>query len=69
MVIVVIKVSCYCGVITVFDVKYMTLESIYDSIFCLPYTFSGAPVANLAIYQIIALASTFSDCTVGFMIV
>ena len=51
MVIVAIKVSCHCGFIIVFDVKYMTLESIYDSVFCLPYIFSVAPVAFQAIYQ------------------
>ena len=33
MVIVAVKMSCHCGVIIVFGVKYMTLESICDSIF------------------------------------
>ena len=68
MVIVAVKVSCHCGVI-VFDVKYMTLESIYDSIFCLTYIFSMTPVAFQAIYQVITLAGAFSDCVVRFIIV
>ena len=69
IVIVATKVSCHCGVVIVFDVKYMTLESIYDSVFCLPYIFSVAPIAFQAIYQVIALASAFSDCIVGFIVV
>ena len=36
MIIMAIKVSCHCGVIIAFDVKNMTLESIYDSIFVCP---------------------------------
>ena len=68
MIIVAVKVSCHCGIIIVFDVKYMTSESIYDSIF-LPYIFNMTPVAFQAIYQVITLASTFSDCVVGFIIV
>ena len=67
MVIVAIKVSCQCGVIIVFYVKNMTLESIYDSVFCLPYIFGVATVAFQAIHQVITLASAFSDCIVGFI--
>ena len=33
MITVAVKVSCHCGVIIVFNVKYMTLESINDSVF------------------------------------
>ena len=36
MIIVAFKVSCHYGVVIVFDVKYMTLESIYDSVFVCP---------------------------------
>ena len=36
MIIVASKVSCHCGVVIMFDVKYMTLESIYDSVFVCP---------------------------------
>ena len=64
-----IKMSCHCSVIILFDVKYITLESIYHSVFCLSYIFNMAPVAFQAIYQVITLASTFSDCVVGFIIV
>ena len=39
------KMSGHCGIIIVFDVKNMTLESIYDSIFGLSYIFNVAPVA------------------------
>ena len=33
------KMSGHCGIIVVFDVENMTLESIHDSIFGLPYIF------------------------------
>ena len=69
MVIVAVKMSCCCGVIIVFDVKYMTLESIYDSISCLSYIYNMASVAFQAIYQVITLASAFSNFVVGFIIV
>ena len=45
-----VKVSCHCGVVIVFNVKYVTLESINDSIFCLFYIFDMAPVSFQAIY-------------------
>ena len=63
-----VKVSYYCGVVILFDVKYMTLESIYNSIFCLSYILRMAPITFQAIYQVITLASAFSDCVVGFII-
>ena len=70
MVLVAVKVPCHCGIIIVFDVKYMTLESIYDSVFFgLPYICSVAPVAFQAIYQIITLGSTFGHRIVGFIVV
>ena len=69
MVIVAVKMSCHCGVIILFDVKYMTLESIYDSIFCLSCIFSMAPVAFQEIYQVITLACAFGNCVVGFIVV
>ena len=69
MVIVALEMSCHCGIIIVFDVKYMTLESMYDSILCLSYIFKMAPIAFQAIYQVITLASTFGNCIVGFVAV
>ena len=69
MVIVAVKISCHCGVIIVFDVKYMALESIQYSIFHFSYIFNMAPVSFQAIYQVITLTSAFSDCVVGFIIV
>ena len=68
MIIVASKVSYHCGVVIVFDVKYMTLECIYDSVFCLPYIFDVAPITFQAIYNIITLASAFSHCVVGFIV-
>ena len=59
-------VSCHCGIVIVFDVKYVTLEYVYDSILCLPYILSVAPVTFQAIYQIVGLASALNHCIVGF---
>ena len=64
-----IKVSCHCGIIIVFDVKYVTLESIDDSIPCLSCIFDVAPVAFQAVYEVIALAGTFGYCVLGCVIV
>ena len=69
MIIVAFNVSCHCGVAIVFDVKYMTLESVYDSVFCLPNIFGVAPVAFQAIYQVITLGSAFGHCIVGYVVV
>ena len=44
------KVSCHCGVVIVFDVKNVTLESVNDSFSCLSYIFNVAPVAFQTIY-------------------
>ena len=44
------KVSGHCGVVIVFNVKYMTLEPIYDSILSLSYILYMAPVALYAVY-------------------
>ena len=44
------KVSGHCGIMIVFDVKYKTLESIYDSVLSLSYIFYMAPVALYTIY-------------------
>ena len=68
MIFVASKVSGHCGVVIVFDVKYMTLESVYDSIPSLSYIFCLAPVALYAIYLIIALASAISHCIVVLVI-
>ena len=45
LVTVAVKVSCKCVVVIVFNVKYVALESINDSISCLSYIFNIAPVA------------------------
>ena len=68
MIIVAFKMSWHCGVVIVFNVKYVTLESIYDSVFCLPYIFGVGPVAFQAIYQVITLASAFDHFIVGFIV-
>ena len=68
MIFVASKVSGYCGVMIVFDVKYMTLESVYDSIPSLSYIFSLAPIALYIIYQIVALASAISHCIVVLVV-
>ena len=39
MIFVASKVSGHCGVVIVLDVKYMTLESVYDSVLSLSYIF------------------------------
>ena len=62
------KVSCHCGIMIVFDVKYVTLESVYDSILCLSYILYVAPVTFQAIYQVVALSSALIHCIVGFII-
>ena len=63
------KLSCHCGVIIVFDVKYVALESVNDSISCLSYIFNMTPVAFQAMYKVIAVASALSYCIVGFVVV
>ena len=68
MIIVAFKVSCHCGVVIVFNVKYVTLGSIYNSLFCLPYIFGVAPVTFQAIYQATTLANAFGHCIVGFIV-
>ena len=62
------KVSCHCCVVIVFNVKYMTLESIYDSIFSLYYLFDLAPVALQTLYEIVTLTSAISNCIDGFVV-
>ena len=44
------KVSDHCGVVIVFDVKDMTLESVYDSVLSLSYILCMAPVAFYTVY-------------------
>ena len=63
------KVSCHCGVVIVFDVKYMTFKSVSDSVFfCLPYIFDVSPITFQAIYQVITQGSAFSNFVVGFIV-
>ena len=63
------KVSYLCCVVIVFDVKNMTLEPIYDSIFSLSYIFDLALVAFQTIYEIFTLTSAICNCVVGFVVV
>ena len=51
---------CHCGIVSVFDVKNVTLESINDSVFCLTYIFNVAPIAFQTVYKVIALESAIS---------
>ena len=69
MIIVAVKACCHCGVVIVFYVKYVTLESINDSVFCFSYIFNMAPVTFHAIYQVITLASAFCYYVVGLFLV
>ena len=50
MIFVASKVSGHCGVVIVFNVKCMTLESVYDSVLSLSYILCMAPIALNAIY-------------------
>ena len=45
LVAVAMEVSCHCGVIIVFHVKNVTLESMNDSIFSLSFILDVAPVS------------------------
>ena len=69
MIIVTMKMSSHCGFVIMFDVKYVTLESINDSVFGLTYILYVAPVALQTIYEIVTLACAFSYCVVGCIIV
>ena len=52
-----LEMSSHCGIIVMFNnVKYMVLESINDSIFCLAYILYVAPFALQTIYEIVTLA-------------
>ena len=63
-----LEICSHCGIIVMFNVKYMTLESINDSIFCLTYILYVAPFALQTIYEIVTLACAFSYCVVGCII-
>ena len=52
-----------------FDVISMTLESVSDSIPCLPYIFDMATLAFQAIYEIVALAGAFSNGILGCVVI
>ena len=69
LIIMAMKMSDHCGVIVMFNVKDMTLESINDSIFCLTYTLNVAPLAFQAIYEIVALTCAFGNSVVGCVVV
>ena len=68
LIIVTMKMSSHCGFVIVFHVKYVTLESINDSVFSLTYILYVAPVALQTIYKIATLACAFSDCVVGCIV-
>ena len=64
-----LEMSSHCGIIVMFNVKYMTLESINDSIFCLTYILYVVAFALQTIYEIVTLACAFSYFVVGCIIV
>ena len=68
MIFVASKVSSQCSVVIVFNVKYMTLESVYNSVSSLSYLFCLAPVALYAIDLIIVLAGAILHCIVVLVI-
>ena len=45
MIIVAMKMSSHCSFVIMFNVKYVTLESVNDSVFGLTYILYVAPVA------------------------
>ena len=59
------EMPSHCGVIIMFDIKDMTLESINESIFCLTYILNMAPSALQTVYEIATLACAFSYSVVG----
>ena len=69
MIIVPMKMSSHCGFVIMFDVKYVTLGSVNDSVFGFTYIIYVVPVALQTIYEIVTLAYTFSDCIVDCIIV
>ena len=69
MIIVTMKMSSHCGFVIMFDVKYVTLKSVNDSVFCLTYILYVAPVTLQTVYEIVTLACAFSYCIVGYIIV
>ena len=52
-----VKVPCHCGIVSVFNVKNVTLESISDSVCGLINIFNVAPIAFQTVYKVIALTS------------
>ena len=50
MIFVASKVSGHCGVVIVFYVKDMTLESVYDSVLSVSYIFCMEPAAFYTMY-------------------
>ena len=68
LIFVAMKVSCHCGIVSVFNVKNVMLESINDSVFSLSFIFNVAPIAFQTLYEVIALASAISQCIVHFII-
>ena len=69
VIIVAMKMSCHCGIIVMFDVKDMTLESVNDSVLCLAYIFNVAPFTFQAINEIVALACALCNSVVGCVVI
>ena len=59
MIIVTMKMCSHCGFVIMFDVKYVTLESVNDFDFGLTYMLYVPPAALQTIYQIVSLAFAF----------
>ena len=57
-ILVAVKVSCHCCIVIVFNVKNVTLESVYGSIFSLSYIFDLALFA----FQTNILDCYFDKC-------
>ena len=63
-----LKMSGHCSIFMVFNVKYMTLESINDPVFCLTYILYVAPFALHTVYEIVTLACAFGYCVIGWVL-
>ena len=68
MIIVASNVSSHCGILIVFDVKDMTLESVYDCVLSLSYILCVVPDTFYTVYQVITLACAIYHCTVVLVI-
>ena len=67
LILVAVKASCRCCIVMVFNIKNVTLESIYNSIFSLSYIFDLALVAFQTINKIVTLTTAICNCIEGFV--